>query len=41
MKSVSLFIVFVIFLSACGPKPQYKTKEGKRKNKYYNSIQYQ
>ena len=27
-------------LASCGPKPQYKTAEGKRKLKYYNDIQY-
>jgi hypothetical protein len=33
-------IVLSIFLSACGVRPQYKTAKGKKKNRYYNSIQY-
>lgn len=40
IKIVSVLIVGAIFLSACGPKPQYKTRLGKKKLKHYNSIQY-
>jgi ABC-type oligopeptide transport system substrate-binding subunit len=31
----------LVLLQACGPKPQYKTREGKKKLKHYNSIQYE
>lgn len=42
MKKFLTFILLAVFaLSACGPKPQYKTRKGKKKQKYYNSIQYQ
>lgn len=34
-----LLLCFV--LASCGPKPQYKTREGKRRLKKYNSIQYE
>ena len=27
-------------IAGCGPRPQYKTAKGKKKIKYYNSIQY-
>lgn len=40
MKFVSFLVVGIILLSACGPKPQYKTRVGKKKLKHYNSIQY-
>lgn len=40
----SLKITLVLFaamaFSACGVKPQYATKQGKKKNSHYNSIQY-
>ncbi len=36
----SLVLLLAIMFSSCGPKPQYKTAEGKRKLKYYNDIQY-
>lgn len=35
---VVLFVAFVV--ASCGPKPYYKTAEGKRKQKYYNEIQF-
>lgn len=35
-----LIIISLMLLSSCGPKPQYKTARGKKKLKYYNSIQY-
>lgn len=44
MKSLSrwmLVIAALLLLDACGPKPQYKTREGKKKLKHYNSVQYQ
>ncbi|ELR69441.1 hypothetical protein C900_04973 [Fulvivirga imtechensis AK7] len=40
LKFVSLLIVGVLLLTACGPRPQYKTRVGKKKLKHYNSIQY-
>jgi hypothetical protein len=40
-KLVGLFLVTSIVFSACAiDKPYYKTAEGKRKQKYYNEIQY-
>jgi len=41
MKKLTGFVVIIAFLlSACGQKPYYKTKTGKKKQKYYNDIQY-
>lgn len=41
MKRVAwMFVSALILLSACGPKPYYLTHEGKKKQRYYNSIQY-
>ncbi|HTF19901.1 MAG TPA: hypothetical protein VK658_17635 [Chryseolinea sp.] len=37
---LTLFFVLACCLAACGPKPYYKTAKGKKKQKYYNSIQY-
>lgn len=37
---VSLLLVGIFLFAACGPKPQYRTRLGKKKLKYYNSIQY-
>lgn len=39
-KVVGLCLVLSIVFSSCGPKPYYKTSEGKRKQKYYNEIQF-
>lgn len=40
-KIVGLLVVAGIFFSACvGPRPYYKTAVGKRKQKYYNEIQF-
>jgi hypothetical protein len=41
MKKVlsSLLLIFILF-SSCGPKPMYKTREGKRKKKYYDIHQH-
>lgn len=40
----SLKVILVLFaaivFTACGIKPQYATKQGKKKNSHYNSIQY-
>ena len=35
-----LFFVLIFCLTACGPKPYYKTAKGKKKQKYYNTLQY-
>ena len=41
MKKLAFLSLLLVFLfSACGPKPQFKTAKGKKKNKYYNSLQY-
>jgi ABC-type oligopeptide transport system substrate-binding subunit len=39
-KIVAVYVLSLLFLSACGPKAYYKTSEGKKKQKYYNDIQY-
>ena len=39
-KIVGLFVLVVFVLSSCGPKPYYKTAKGKKKQKYYNDIQF-
>ena len=39
-KVLTGFIVILILFSSCGPKPMYKTREGKRKKKYYDIHQY-
>lgn len=36
-----LLALMIVILASCGPKPQYKTAQGKRKLKYYNDIQYE
>jgi hypothetical protein len=37
---LTLILVLIFCLTGCGPKPYYKTAKGKKKQKYYNSIQY-
>ncbi len=38
---VVLFVSALIVLSSCAsPKPYYETKVGKKKQKYYNAIQF-
>ncbi|NJM25407.1 MAG: hypothetical protein HC859_07890 [Bacteroidia bacterium] len=39
-KVLCLFFIFAIVLASCGPKPYYKTAKGKKKLKYYNSLQF-
>ena len=40
-KLVGVLLIVTIIASACaGNKPYYKTSEGKRKQKYYNDIQF-
>jgi hypothetical protein len=38
-RSLILFALLVLF-SSCGPKPYYDTRVGRKKQKYYNDIQY-
>jgi len=40
IKSVVVLLASLFLFASCGPKPQYKTRLGKKKLKYYNSIQY-
>jgi len=37
---ISLSLIALLVLSSCGPKPYYKTKDGKKKWKRINSLQY-
>jgi hypothetical protein len=40
-KFVGFLLVVCFLLNACASsKPYYKTREGKKKQKYYNDIQY-
>jgi len=39
-KIIGLLLACSILISACGPKPYYKTSKGKKKTKYYNDIQF-
>jgi len=41
MKRIIAIVIMLVFvLGACGPKPYYKTAKGKKKQKYYNDIQF-
>jgi hypothetical protein len=41
MKAIVSVLVTLFVFSACqSQKPYYKTKTGKKKQKYYNEIQY-
>jgi hypothetical protein len=41
MKKYAVVILALIIISACStPKPYYKTAKGKKKQKYYNEIQF-
>lgn len=41
MRKGFLILCSAIFLfGACGPKPQYKTREGKKKLERYNKLQF-
>jgi hypothetical protein len=42
MRKLVVIILWsvAIMLAGCGPKPYYKTKKGKKKQKYYNEIQF-
>jgi len=37
---VYLLLALIILASSCGPRPMYKTHEGKKKLDHYNSIQF-
>jgi hypothetical protein len=39
-RVVAIVFLFLFILGACGPKPYYKTAKGKKKQKYYNDIQF-
>lgn len=39
-KVLCLALLTTFALAACGPKPYYQTREGKKKQKYYNEIQF-
>jgi len=40
MKKYFGIVLAILILSACGPKPAYKTAKGKKKTKYYNELQF-
>jgi len=41
MRKLLVLVLMVLVLGACSSsKPYYKTKEGKKKQKYYNDIQF-
>lgn len=41
MRKVAVIAIALLFaLAGCGPKPYYKTAKGKKKQKYYNDIQF-
>lgn len=39
-KIAGVFVAMIILFSACATKPYYETKEGKKKQRFYNDIQY-
>ena len=40
-KMIAMLVVIALVIGACGSsKPYYKTKKGKKKQKYYNDIQF-
>ena len=42
MKRILLLLTLIGMLASCqvNPKPYYQTKQGKKKQKYYNDIQF-
>jgi hypothetical protein len=38
-KVLASCVILILLLSSCGTKPMYKTREGKRKKKYYDMHQ--
>jgi hypothetical protein len=39
-KIAGMFLLVLFVMGACGPKAYYKTAKGKKKQKYYNEIQF-
>ena len=39
-RTVALALFFIYFLASCASRPSCNTVMGKKKLKYYNSIQY-
>ncbi|MBL0745187.1 hypothetical protein [Chryseolinea lacunae] len=40
-RIIGVFLLLTFFASAChSPKPYYKTAKGKKKQKYYNDLQF-
>jgi len=39
-KLAGIFLLLVVVLSSCAPKPHYMTRDGKKKLKYYNDVFY-
>lgn len=39
-KILLIGLALIMILASCGPKPYYETRKGKKKQKYYNDIQY-
>ena len=39
-KLIILGLGALILLGSCAPKPYYETRVGKKKQKYYNDIQF-
>lgn len=37
-RTIGIILVLAVILGSCGPRPAYRTKSGKRKLKYYNSL---
>ena len=35
-----MLVLILMLFGACGPKSYYQTKERKRKQRYYNAIQF-
>jgi hypothetical protein len=43
MKKISVLVLLAFSISlvlSCGPKPAYKTVEGKKKLEHYNKLQF-
>jgi len=39
-KYLIFTLLSLLLLGACAPKPMYKTREGKKKQKHYNQLQF-
>jgi len=40
MRTGLVVLVLLAICISCGPKPAYKTSSGKKKQKYYNNLQF-